>query len=69
MKAEQIRSLIHKVPFKPVKIELDNGRTVIIKHPDFLFFNESGNTAIVTEENEIQLIGVEHISAVKSALK
>ena len=68
MNAENILDLIHRAPFRPLELELDNGRKINVKHPDFILFAESKRVAIVTEGDHFHLIDLEHVSTVHSAL-
>lgn len=37
MKAEDIRELQHRQPFKPFRVYLSDGRTFDVKHPETIF--------------------------------
>ena len=49
MTVDNIEEVLHRNPFAPFDLELDSGRTLHVKHPDFLRFTESKRTVIVTE--------------------
>jgi hypothetical protein len=63
-----IEDALHKSPFTPFDLHMDNGRVVHVKHPDFLLFNESKKTAVVVDGDRFHIIDVEHISSISFGL-
>jgi hypothetical protein len=68
MKAEYIREIIHRAPFQPLELALDNGKKVLVKHSDFILFAENNRTVIVTEGDRFHFIDLDHVSAIESKL-
>jgi hypothetical protein len=44
-------------PFKPFSLRLADGRTLPVRHPEFLAFNPKGRIAVVVDERD----GAEHV--------
>jgi hypothetical protein len=65
MHIQPIQNAVEKTPFQPFEIETTGGRTVLVKHPDFLLFSESKNTIVVTEGDHVYLIGVNEVSSIR----
>lgn len=65
MNAETLRELIHKSPFAPFHIRMDNGAAHLVRHPDYLLLVPGGHYAIVAEDNgRFHILDMPHISAV-----
>ena len=47
MTVEQLNNVHHAQPFRPFTIHMGDGRTFLVKHPDFISRSESGRTIIV----------------------
>lgn len=69
MKPEPLEDLVHRAPFRPFELELDNGKKIAVKHPDFIFFTQTKNTVAITEGEHLYIVEVDHISNVNSVLK
>lgn len=69
MKPETLKDLVHRAPFKPLELELDNGKKIPVKHPDFIFFTQTKNTVVITEGDHLYIVELDHISNVNSVLK
>ncbi|MEO6182107.1 MAG: hypothetical protein ABIP71_03190 [Verrucomicrobiota bacterium] len=69
MKVEMLHDMIHRAPFKPIELELDNGKKIPVKHPDFIFFPQSKKTVVITEGEHLYIVEVDHISNINSVLK
>ena len=66
MNIEQIKSLSHAQPFKPFEVYMADGRSVRVKHPDFLAFG--GRSITVYDDLEVaETIDVRLITSVKPA--
>ena len=64
MNIEQIRILSHSQPFRPFEIHIADGRSVRVKHPDFLAFG--GRSITVYEDPEIaETIDVRLITSIE----
>jgi hypothetical protein len=46
VKAVPLQDALHKPKFKPSDVVLDSGRSVRVKHPDCVLFNESRTIAV-----------------------
>jgi hypothetical protein len=70
MKAETIDDIVHRAPFKPVEIVMDNGQKFLVKHPDYFFFTPSKKVGIVTtEDDRVHIIDLEHVSSIHTKSK
>ncbi len=47
MKIDEIRELVHAVPFQPFTILAAGGTSVEVVHPDFIALSPTGRTVIV----------------------
>ncbi|MGH7951231.1 MAG: hypothetical protein ACREFE_04845 [Limisphaerales bacterium] len=56
MTIEKIRDLCNAEPFKPFTVHFPDGRSVPVKHPDFVAFFPSGKLLIVTLENDAESV-------------
>jgi hypothetical protein len=69
MKSVNIRDAMEQVPFKPFRLEMDNGKTLHVPHRDFILLSPAGNTAVVIEvapEGEhTYIVDVDHVSTIK----
>jgi hypothetical protein len=66
VKIDEIRKLYHAAPFKPFDLVLTNGRTVAVKHPEFMALSPSGRTVVVFEKDGHLAIDVPLIIATKT---
>ncbi len=64
MKAINIQDALEFAPFRPFTIELDNGKKVEVKHPDYVMLSPSKNTAVVFVGEHVHLMDVDHISTI-----
>lgn len=65
MKAETLRELIHKVPFAPFGIRMDNGTSYPVAHPDYLFVVPGGEHVIVAEDTgRFHILDLPHIRSI-----
>ena len=64
MTTVNIEDALNKTPFTPFDIHIDNGKTIHVRHPDFLMFSESKRTAVVVEGERFQIVDADHISAI-----
>ena len=64
MTTVNIEDALNKTPFTPFDIHIDNGKTVHVRHPDFLMFSESKRTAVIVEGEHFHIVDIEHISAI-----
>ena len=69
MTAANIEEVLHRTPFAPFELQLDNGRTLHVKHPDFLMFTESKRTVIVTEGERFIIADLDHVSTISGAAR
>jgi hypothetical protein len=52
MTIEQLRNAHRTLPFRPFTIRVADGRSFLIKHPDYLSHSPSGRTVIVYGEGD-----------------
>ncbi len=52
MTIEQLNNVHHAKPFRPFTIHMGDGRSFLVKHPDFISRSESGRTVIVHGASE-----------------
>jgi hypothetical protein len=52
MTVEQLVSTMHAQPFRPFTIHTGDGRSFLVKHPDFIARSPSGRTVIVYGDDE-----------------
>ncbi len=56
MTAENVKGLLNAEPFRPFRICLPSGKSVLIPHADFAAISPSGRTLVVLGERESQEI-------------
>ena len=66
MKIDEIRELVHAVPFQPFTLLVAGGTAVQVAHPDFIALAPTGRTVIVypAEGKSHKLIDVMLISQI-----
>jgi hypothetical protein len=52
MTIEQVRRLLHAQPFRPFRINLADGRSVPVRHPQFVAHSPTSRTIAVLETDE-----------------
>ena len=52
MTIDELRKIVHAVPFQPFRLHLADGRAVQVPHPDFIAIGGQGRTVIVTSQDE-----------------
>ena len=52
MTVEQLRNVHHAQPFRPFTIRMADGRSFLIRHPDFISHSPSGRTLIVYQDDD-----------------
>jgi hypothetical protein len=62
MKAINLVDALQKPKFKPFDLYLDNGKTILVKHPDCVLFNESKSVAVVAEGEHLHIVDLDHVS-------
>jgi hypothetical protein len=61
MTLTDIEGALHRVPFLPFNICLENGRVLQVPHPDFLSLDANQHTAVVAEGSNFRVIDLEQI--------
>ncbi len=57
MTIQQLRTAHKAAPFRPFTVQMADGRSFHVPHPDFLFMSPSGRTVIVCqEEDELSIL-------------
>ena len=69
MTATNLADALHKRPFTPFEVHIDSGKTVHVRHPDYLLFSKSKRTAIIVEGEHFHIVDLEHISSLSAAMK
>lgn len=72
MRFNELYSVLHKSPFKPFRIQLTNGQSYVIQHPDFAWLKRtsiliglsSGDDEVPDEHTECDLLHVVAIEPV-----
>ena len=52
MRADELRKLLDRRPFEPIRLHLSSGQTVDIKHPEMAFVTHSLVVVGVTESDD-----------------
>jgi len=52
MTVEQLNNVHHAQPFRPFTIHLGDGRSFLVRHPDFISRSPSGRTVIVQGDDD-----------------
>ena len=52
MRAEELRKILSRRPFEPVRLHISSGQTVDIRHPEMAFVTRSLVVVGVTESDE-----------------
>ena len=52
MTVEQLSGVHHAQPFRPCTIRMGDGRSFLVRYPDFLSRSPSGRTVIVHGDND-----------------
>ena len=66
MRYNELYNVLHKVPFEPFRIQLTNGQSYVIRHPDFawlkrtsiLIGHSSGEDDIPDDHTECDILHV-----------
>ncbi len=65
MTAEKIKQLLNSTPFRPFRIHLPSGNTVLVPARDFAAISPSGRTLVVLGENEsetlVDVVSIERV--------
>ncbi len=69
MTLTDIDGALHRVPFVPFDICLDNGRVFHVPHPDFLSLDSSKRTAVVAEGANFRVIDLERVASISFRLE
>ncbi len=60
-----LRELLHRAPFVPFSIRMDNGSAYPVVHPDYLLLVPGGEHAIVAEDDgRFHILDLPHVSSV-----
>jgi hypothetical protein len=62
VKAVTIEDALGQTPFKPCDLILEGGRTVHVRHPDYLLFNGPKTVCVVAEGEHIRVLDVDHLT-------
>lgn len=64
MKTVNLEDALSQQPFRPVILHMDSGKEILVRHPDFLLFNEPKTAAVVAEGERFHVVDLEHVSLV-----
>lgn len=68
MTLKEIRSHLHKAPFRPVIIRLGSGRSHLVEHPDYLFLPPVGDSfLIVSKDGDFHHIDADQVEEIELA--
>jgi hypothetical protein len=62
MKAVNLVEALGRKRFKPIKIRLDSGRIIPVKHPDRVLFSEDKSVAVVADGEHFHIVDLDLIS-------
>ena len=65
MRIEKIRKRYFAAPFRPFDIALTSGRSVAVKHPEFMALSPKGRSVTVYEDDGASIIDVPLIADLK----
>ena len=66
MTTEQLRKMHQARPFQPFDIHLADGRSLPVKHPEFLSFSQSGRTiGVGVDEGTIEVVDLLLVTSLK----
>lgn len=51
MRSETLRRLLVGVPFRPFRLHLSDGTSLLVRHPDFLLLSEDRFVVTITSPN------------------
>lgn len=70
MTTEAFKAHLDASPFHPFTVHLNDGRAIVIKHPDFVALSPKGWEAMIwTEEHAYEFIDLEAITSWKVTRK
>jgi hypothetical protein len=61
MKATRLQDALGKPQLKPFDLHLDNGKTIRVKHPDCVLFNEPKTVAVVADGEHLHILHLDHV--------
>ncbi len=61
MTLTDLRELTRKVPFVPFRIEISNGETYDVRHPDMILATPT-TIAVVDRKNRMRIFAMEHVA-------
>lgn len=72
MKADEIRQLLHKRPFRPFAIHVADGGRLLVKHEDFVALSPSGRTMLVyrhDKADDYQVVDMVMVTRLETAAR
>jgi len=52
MRLEPLQDLLHAAPFRPFSVHLADGKSFVVKHPDFVLLSQGGHTMVLNTDGE-----------------
>jgi len=52
MTVEQLKNVMHAQPFQPFTVHMGDGRSFLVKHPDYIARSPSGRTIVIYNDDE-----------------
>jgi hypothetical protein len=65
MTIQHIRTAMHQEPFRPFSIIMSDGRSFLIKHPDFIAYSPNGRDLTIYEDENMHLIEMLLVAEIK----
>lgn len=66
MTSEKLTEAIRSQPFRPFRVHLGGGRSLDVRHPDYVMLSPSGRTAAVYgPRDELELIDVFMVQSIE----
>ena len=71
MTVDQFRKLYDARPFEPFRINLADGRSLTVDHPEFMSFSRSGRTIVVNskEDDTFEIIDIMLVTGLQVGAK
>ena len=64
MNVKTLEDVLQTTPFKPFTIQVDNGSSIKVPHPDFFMMNKSKTAAVIVDGDHFKIVDIGHISSV-----
>jgi hypothetical protein len=58
MMTDQIREAMHAAPFRPFLVDLADGRSFLVRHPDFIAVAPGGGEATIFDDDGSHMVNL-----------